>query len=104
MNKIDDNYTRLFARVSGYRDGSTFSREIKLHQCSQEEYDSFYEIENNSAHLLQQLKTNANRGMQCIDWDAEDINFFGDENTFEHAIMELFLLPCQHTVDHLVKD
>ena len=42
--------------------------------------------------------------MQCIDWEAEDINFFGDENTFEHAIMELFLLPCQHTVDHLVKD
>ena len=67
----------------------------------QSDFEEFYEIESGSEYLLQRIKDDEKRGMQCIKWDEEEIKFFGNENTFEHAIMELFLLPCNHAVKQL---
>ena len=72
-----------------------------MHKCTDEDYEAFFDIERGSQHLLQQIKENHERGMRCIDWKKEDLRFFGNENTYEHSVLEVFLLPCNHAVSHL---
>ena len=101
VSKINGEFVKLFARISGYRNGSTFSKQIEMHECTEEDYKDFFEIESGSRHLLEQLKANPQRGMRCINWKKEGLSFFGNENTYEHSVLEVFLLPCNHAVSHL---
>ena len=43
--KLDPRYVKYVALKSTYQDGRFFNEKLSIHKCTDDDYDSFYEIE-----------------------------------------------------------
>ena len=98
---IDGRFVKLFARINARRNGLVFRKEIRVHRCTDDDYDKFFETADASKHLYDSLRADPARGMYCINWDEDHVEMRGNLNTYEHSVVEVFVLPCNHLVKHL---
>ena len=50
---IDGRFVKLFARINARVNGRVFRKEMKVHRCTDADYDNFYETADASKHLLE---------------------------------------------------
>ena len=105
-NKIrnDTSYIKIFARIAGQKKGEPYGHEIRTHRCTEDELSEFYPVTKESEYLLQQLKTNPERGLYCFDQangEEDDLVFYGNERGMDSARLEINVLPCNHRLSHL---
>ena len=70
--KNDPSYVKFLVRLSGKREGKDFQRILPHYKCTDEDYNKFYPVENNSKILLESLKSDPDRGLFCINWDEDE--------------------------------
>ena len=64
---------------------------MKFHQCTPEDFESFYPPNPNDAEAIQAIKT-GNFSLFCID-DDEEVTIYG-RNNFYYRRFEIMMLPC----------
>ena len=97
--KHDERYIKTFARMVGKKNGENFSREVKTHRCTEADYAKFLPVSQSSAFLLNELKTDENRGLWCL--DQTGIKLFGNEQDRNESRLEISVLPCNHRLTHI---
>lgn len=101
-SRLDENYVKLFARLTGTTaNGEPFSREMHLRKCTKQDYNNFYPVSSNSAHLLHQIKTDYKRGMYCLN---SEFILQGTPSTLSSSRLEILLLPCNHNLAKLGRE
>ena len=52
--------------------------DIEYHDCSQEEINEFYEIDEDTRKTIDALQNPENGSFQCINWNQENIELVND--------------------------
>ena len=95
---------KIFARISGQKNGEPYGREIKTHKCTEADYSEFYQVTKESEYLLEQLKTDPERGLYCFDQSDDedyDLIFKGNERGMDSARLEVIVMPCNSRLKSL---
>ena len=83
--KNDPAFIKWVIRMWGKKDGKPYDRILTPHICNDEDYDQFYPIQEESAGLLKEIRSDPERGFYCLDWDEKDpIEIYGHENQDNH--------------------
>ena len=78
--KDNKEYVKWVFRLFTKKDGVESFRELKMHKCTDEDYDQFYPVEKNQFKLLETIKRDPKRGLMCLDKDdSVQLKLYGRE-------------------------
>ena len=50
---------------------------LPFHKCTEKDYAEFYPVKDSSSKLLETVRNNPDRGLLCVDWTDNPIEFVG---------------------------
>ena len=92
--KNDTRYVKALVNVFGKKDGVIFENPLPFHRCTDEDWDLFPPPEKGSVDSWEAIKTDPNRGMQCVDLETGSIEIFGNENNDNYQRIDVAIIPC----------
>ena len=67
--KNDPRYVRWILRILRFEGNQYYEKLLPFHECTDEEYDSFYPISSHHKSEVKNIRDDPERGLLCIDWD-----------------------------------
>ena len=71
-SRDDEKYVKWYARLSGQKDGIEINKPLPFHRCTEEDLDDFNPVIGYQASILEQVKSDPEKSMFCLEWDEDD--------------------------------
>lgn len=92
-----ERYLKYFFRIFGMKNGEPYQQVIPSRRCNETDWEQFPPPSKDSRDAFEDIKTNAKRGMYCMDMKPEEkMEIFGNENNREYQRIEVIITPCNY--------
>ena len=88
----DPHFVKWFAEHWSSQDSIMTKKAIKMHKCTPQDFEKFYEPNVKSINRFTQFKENG--GLYCIDWEEADIAVWGSRSSGNFGALDIMAVPC----------
>lgn len=93
----DPKFVKWFTIQYIGKENKNTKKAIQMHTCTEKDFAKFYQPSNIFAERFEKLRKS--NGMQCIDWEQDDIQIFGSEASGNFGALDIVAVPCHMGMD-----